>query len=124
MENKIKILLVEDETALIEVLKDKMENAGFEVEVAKNGVEGLEKACKPGISLILLDIVMPKMDGMTMLRSLRKEKGVKTPVIVLTNLGSDDDAKSALADGADDFMIKAEHKLDEVIEKINKFVKD
>jgi len=117
-----KILIVEDEVALLEILKEKLVNNSFEVVVAKNGEEGLEKAAQKDVDLILLDIVMPRMDGLTMLKHLRQIRRVNTPVIVLTNLGSQDDAKAALAVGANDFLIKADHSLKEVVEKVTKIL--
>lgn len=81
------ILIVEDETALLEILKDTFDREGFNVLEAKDGSEGLKKALKNKPDLILLDIVMPTMDGITMIKKLREHKdGVEIPVLFLSNL--------------------------------------
>ncbi|KKQ40908.1 MAG: Phosphate regulon transcriptional regulatory protein PhoB (SphR) [Candidatus Magasanikbacteria bacterium GW2011_GWA2_37_8] len=120
-----KILIVEDESALVEVLRDKLEEEKvFKVCVAKDGVEGLKMVSKCKPDLILLDIVMPRMDGITMMIQLKKIKEYKKiPIVVLTNLGTSDDAENAIKQGAYDFLIKAEWKLDDVISKIRKILK-
>jgi DNA-binding response OmpR family regulator len=117
------VLIVEDEIALLEVLSDKLKNNGFGVLIAKNGEEGLKLIEHQKPDLVLLDILMPRMDGVTMLRHLRDEMKNKVPVIVLTNLGSTDNAREAKELGADDFLIKADHSLDEVVSKVRSHLK-
>ena len=89
-----KILVVEDEISLRKALADKFRREGFAVLEAKDGEEGLAVALKEQPHIILLDIVLPKMDGMTMLKKLRQENawGKSVPVILLTNLSADDDS--------------------------------
>lgn len=120
-----KVLIVEDESALVEILKDKLdEEKVFKVFVAKDGVEGLKMVSKIKPDLILLDIVMPKMDGITMMQRLKKDKEYKKiPIVILTNLGTTEDAERAIKQGAYDFLIKAEWKLEDVIKKIRKILK-
>jgi len=122
MNKKKTVLIVEDEVILSKVLQDKLFDNGFDVVYARNGAEGLEKLSEGNIDLILLDIIMPVLDGMDMLRILREERKSKIPVIVLTNLGSDDDAKVALGSGASEFLIKANHSLDDVLNKIQEIL--
>lgn len=124
-EKNKKVLIVEDEVALLEVLVDKFNSEpGFEVLTAKNGEEGLKLALSKKPDLILLDIIMPVMDGMTMMQQLQKEEeGKKIPIIVLTNLGAAEDAEQAVKEGAYDFLIKAEWKLDDVVGKVKKTLK-
>jgi len=82
-----KILIVEDEAPILQALSDKLSRENFEVYEARDGEEGLDSAFKNQPDLILVDVMMPKMNGMTMLKKLREdERGVNIPVIILTNL--------------------------------------
>ena len=92
-EQKKKILIVEDERPILEPLVDKFTREGFEISVAHDGEEGLKSALEKHPDLIILDIVMPKMDGMTMLKKLREDDtwGRHARVILLTNLSVDDE---------------------------------
>lgn len=85
-----KILIVEDDQILLQMYKDKFEIGKFEVVTALDGVEGLSMALGQHPDLILLDLAMPKMDGMTVMRKLREDAwGRSVPVIILTNLNID-----------------------------------
>lgn len=112
-----KILIVEDEEMMIRSLSDILIVEGFDVEVAKDGEEGIEKTLKGNPDLILLDIVMPKMDGITMARKL-KEQGVDIPVIVLTNLNDLESISKAVAAGSFEYLVKTQWKISDVISKI------
>lgn len=114
-----KILIVEDEKQLIAALEEKLHSTGYATVAVRDGEQGLKAAYAEKPDLILLDIVMPVMDGMTMLEKLRKdERGKDIPVIILTNL-SDGDKKSASAEqGVSDYLIKANWTLDELMRKI------
>jgi DNA-binding response OmpR family regulator len=99
--SKKKILIIEDEKPLARALELKLTHEGFEVKSAFNGEEGLEVALHEHPDLIMLDIIMPVMDGITMLKKLREanEWGKTVPVIFLTNLGADDEKiMKAIAD--------------------------
>ena len=122
MSNKKTILIVEDELYLSKVLQKELLSSGYNVVVAKDGEEGLKKASKKGLDLILLDIAMPKMDGITMLKHLREDKNIKTPVIILTNYGLDEYIKDATGAIVEDFLIKADHTVDEIVERIKKML--
>ena len=90
MKKNYRILLVEDEAPLRRVLKDNLEDEGFEVVEASNGLDGLKMAKLRKPDLILLDLLMPKMDGMTMLEKFRTTKsGSRVPIMLLTNLAAD-----------------------------------
>lgn len=114
-----KILIVEDERPMLEALKAKFKSAGFSVEEAVNGEEGLTKALGARPDFILLDIIMPKMDGITMLKKLRKKPvGKNIPVIILTNLADSEKALEAAGDGALDFLVKTDWRLSDLVKKV------
>jgi len=127
MEPREKILIVEDELSLLEALGDKFRHEGFESLVAKNGKEGLAVAIEKQPDLILLDIVMPVMDGMTMMRKLREhsEYGKHVPIILLTNLSADDDTrmKSVAEYEPSFYLVKADWTIDKVVEKVREVLK-
>lgn len=114
-----KILIVEDEKPLKMTLKRKFESEGFKVIEASDGEEGLKVTEKEKPDLILLDIVMPVMDGMTMLKKLRQEKfGQDMPVILLTNLADTSDVNKAMDLGVFDYLVKSNWEIAEVIRKV------
>jgi CheY-like chemotaxis protein len=116
-----KILLVEDDTILVEMYQAKFEIEGHEVRVATNGEECLTilKEFKP--ELILLDILMPKLNGFHVLKEIKKQPELRQiPVILLTNLGQaevDMNQELAKALGVNDYLIKSHHTPDEVVQK-------
>ena len=113
------ILVIEDEEPLRRVLKDILTVEGYSIIETKDGMEGLEMALKEHPDLILLDIVMPKMDGLEMLKQLRTDEWGKTaPVIVLTNLSDNEDVAKAMESEAFEYFVKTDIKIDEVIAKI------
>lgn len=119
MENKKKILIVEDETSLRNALRDKLMLEGFIVLEAKNGEEGLDVALRDHPDLILLDIIMPKMDGLTMLKKLREDVwGKNTKVILLTNLNDNEKVSEALLQGSYDYLVKSDWKIEDVVTKV------
>lgn len=115
-----KILVVEDEEPLRRVLKDILTYEGYEVLEAVNGIEGLGEALNKHPDLILLDIVMPRMDGLVMLQKLRENDWGKTAlVMILTNLSDNDDViKETEAEGIE-YFVKTDIKINEVVAKIN-----
>ncbi|EKD46887.1 MAG: hypothetical protein ACD_67C00027G0002 [uncultured bacterium] len=120
MENKKRILVVEDEQALAKAIIAKFENSGFEVFWAQNGEECLNVAFEQHPDLILLDIIMPKMDGITALNKLRSDTwGKNVPIIMLTNLSSAEDVDMATKNGVFDYLIKSDWKLEDVVKKVS-----
>lgn len=116
---KQKVLIIEDETTLMKVLQDKFSAEGFEVLVADDGVMGLSVALEGSPDLILLDIIMPKKDGITMLRELRADpRGKDVPVVILTNLSDAESINSGVKNGAYDFLVKSDWSLDDVVRKV------
>ena len=124
LNTKKKVLVVEDDKALRNVLKDKLSHEDFSVLVAKDGEEGLVIGIKEKPDLILLDVIMPKMDGIKMLKKLRENTWGKTVQVLL--FSNDDDPehiKETLIDNATDYLIKSDWKLEDVIKKINETLK-
>lgn len=114
-----KILIVEDELPLLKVLTDKFTAEGFTVIQAKDGSEGLAVALKEHPDLILLDIIMPVMDGMTMLKKLREDNwGQNAPVVMLTNLSDSKNVSDAIASGIGDFLVKSDWTLEDLLTKV------
>ncbi|MBI2099387.1 response regulator [Candidatus Uhrbacteria bacterium] len=115
----MKLLIVEDEEVLARVLKEKFERENFEVDVASDGEEAMTNISKFVPDVVLLDLILPKKHGLEVLADLKAdEEFKKIPVIVLTNLDTDEDIKKALALGADDYFVKVQHPIDEVVEKV------
>jgi len=119
--NNKKLLLAEDERAIAKALQLKLSLSGFDVELVNNGEDALTAIKAKKFDLLLLDIMMPKMDGFTVMEEMKKMKN-KTPVIILSNLSQEEDAKRAQELGAIDFFIKSNTPLTEIISKINKFL--
>lgn len=114
-----KILVVEDEISLLQALNLKLTKEGFHVLSARNGQEGLDVAFKEHPDLILLDIIMPIMDGMTMLKKLREDaRGRDIPVFILTNLTGSEKVADALDNESFDFLVKSDWKLEDVVKKV------
>ncbi len=116
-----KIVFVEDEEALQKTLGEVLRQEGYEVALASDGEAGfsLIKSEKP--DLILLDLILPKMDGFEVLKRLKADTDCKDiPVIVLTNLEGIGDVGKAIELGATTYLVKAQYSLDEVLEKIKK----
>ncbi|MFA5870843.1 MAG: response regulator [Candidatus Paceibacterota bacterium] len=119
---KNKILLVEDDEVLSKVVYEELTEADFDVSQAFDGESGLLMAHKEQPDLVLLDILLPKKDGFDILSDLKKSSETKDlPVIMLTMLGSDDDIKRGLQLGANDYIVKSQHALPEIIEKVKTF---
>ena len=126
MEQKKKIMIVEDDAFVMDIYHTKLTQEGFEVISAGNGVEGLEKLKDDNNipNLILLDILMPYMDGLEMLAEIKKDDRLKDiPVILLTNLSQKDDVDRGLGLGANDYLIKSHFTPSEVLEKISQYLK-
>ncbi len=118
-EKKIKIALIEDEDVLLEVLESKLKKEGYDVFSAKDGQAGLDliKAIQP--DLVLLDIIMPRMDGMEVLTHMHNDAILsRIPVIIISNSGQAVEIEKALALGVKDYLVKAEFDPQEVLDKM------
>lgn len=113
----ISILVIEDEPSIATALKLKLEHEGFSVDIAGNGAEGVPMATKGKYDLILMDLVMPEMDGFAVLEAF-KEKGFKTPVIVSSNLSQDEDIEKAKKLGAVDYYVKSNIPLSAIVDRV------
>jgi len=115
----IKILLAEDDAFLLSMYAEKFRAEHFDVCIADNGLKVLKMAKKEKPDIILLDVMLPKMNGFEVLKSLKQD--VEThhiPVILLTNLSQKDDINRAIKLGARDFLIKAHFMPNEVVNKV------
>ena len=117
------ILLVEDDPLLVKMYKAKFTNEGYGVIGALDGEAGLNLALKGGIDIIILDVMMPKLSGIDLLARLRQDdRGKDIPVLMLTNLTQEEEAKKALSLGAKEYLIKANLTPSQVVEKVRKYI--
>lgn len=122
-----KILIVEDDAILLLTLADNLVQAGFKIIKAKDGEEGLAAALREHPDLILLDIILPKMDGLTVLKKLRQDKwGKHALVIILTNLNSPATISKSLEfmDGVQEYIVKSNWKIEDVVAKVREKFKE
>ena len=120
-----KILFVEDEPTLQKAVGEILDQEGFEVLAALDGEAGLELIKKEKPDLILLDLILPKKDGFTVLKEIKEDENLKDiPVIVLTNLEGMGDVEKAMSLGATTYLVKANYELDDVVAKIKKTLKE
>lgn len=118
------ILIVEDDLPVSNALLDKLTREGFQVLQAMDGEAGLEVALQKHPDLILLDIVMPKMDGLTMLKKLREESwGKEAKIIMLTNLNEVEMVSEAVEQGSYNYLVKSDWKIEDVVVKIKEMLK-
>lgn len=114
-----KVLVVEDEIDIREAMAEAIAEAGFEVSTAENGAVGLEKALAEKPDLILLDLIMPIMDGHQTLKKIREDAwGRNAKVIILTAMDDVTNVASAYEDSISDYIIKAHSSLDEIVKKV------
>lgn len=115
----MKVAIIEDEEILLKVLKEKFEKSGFQVVAAVDGEEAMVVIKKTKPDVVLLDLILPKKDGYAVLEDLRADSELSMiPVIVLSNLGQDEEIKRALQLGAVDYLVKTQHPINEVVEKV------
>ncbi|MBU2575941.1 response regulator [Patescibacteria group bacterium] len=121
---KYTILLAEDDQFLQRMYAAKLESSGFNVVLASDGQEAIDKAEKTNPDVALVDILMPKKDGFDVLRELReKDKFKDLPIIILTNLGELEDIKRAKELGSNEYIIKSHFLPSEVISVVKKYIK-
>lgn len=119
-----KILFVEDEPSLQRAISEILVQEGHDVLTASDGEEGLSMSREKDISLILLDLILPKKDGFEVLKSLKEDEKTKNiPVIVLTNLEGTGDVGKALSLGATTYLVKANYELEDVLKTVKEHLK-
>lgn len=118
--NKGPILLIDDDADLRQMYALIFTKAGYRIETADDGVDGLTKARKGGWGIILLDLMMPNLDGIGFLKGLQEEPAKKTngPIIILSNAGYDKVEKEAASLGAQGFLVKANLLPDELVREV------
>lgn len=122
---KKRILCIEDNELFSTVLKKEVDKAGYEVVVARDGKEGIELLYKKICDLILLDILMPNVDGFEFLETIRKNPSLKSiPVVILSNLGSPADIEKARALGVSLFLIKDQNLPSQIIAAFGKVLEE
>lgn len=120
---KAKLLLVEDDVTLVKMYERKFLSDGYEVSIAYDGLEGLEKVAKEKPDLVLLDIMLPKLDGLALFKKMRSQPNTfGTPVILLTNFGQEDAVFECFKLGAIDYLVKADVTPQQVVDKVEKFL--
>jgi len=113
------VLVVEDEVPLLNALCEKFEREGLTALRAVNGEEGLQQALEKHPDLILLDLLMPRMDGMTMMGKLRQDAwGKSVPILILTNLSEAEKVDEAVRHQVFDFFVKSDWKLEDIVTKV------
>lgn len=119
-----KILVVDDDEYIRDIYEEILQDADFSVDTAVDGKDGYDKITDGNYDLILLDIMMPKMDGVEVLRELSENsKANAAKVVLLTNLAHDPVMKEALSLGAVAYLIKADMTPDQLVEKVKSFLK-
>ena len=117
-----KILVVDDEDSVREIYRHEFLNNGYTVVVAQDGEEGLLKAGEEQPDVMLLDIMLPKMSGIEVLRALKEnELTKKIPVLLLTNLGEETIIKEGFELGADGYLLKVSYTPSQVVDEVKKF---
>ena len=118
---KIKVLIVEDDTFLAGIYANKFEKEGFAVSLAADGELGLKLVKKEMPDIVLLDILLPKLDGFEVLEKLKADPALRAiPIVLLTNLGQKEDVDKGLKLGAADYLIKAHFMPAETVDKVKK----
>lgn len=118
-----KILLVDDDKLMVKMYQGKFEDDGYVIDIATDGEQGLLKALEFKPDLILLDIMMPKVDGLEMLKKLKERDETKNiPVILLTNVGGEEDAKNGLSLGAVAYLVKAHYDVKDIVKKVKEIL--
>lgn len=118
------VLVAEDEKPMAHALELKLLRAGFKPTVAANGQEALDFLRKDKFDLLLLDIIMPQVNGFAVLEQLKKEGKSGMPIIMTTNLGQEEDRKRAMGLGAVDYVVKSDTPIAKIVERISEVLKN
>lgn len=119
-----KILLIEDDSLIVKIYTTRLKADGYEIVSAEDGEKGIEVAQHEKPDLILLDVMMPKVDGFTVIQTLRADEQFKnTPIIMYSNLAQEAESKRAIEVGATEFITKANISPTELVNKIKSYIK-
>ncbi|HLD22101.1 MAG TPA: response regulator [Patescibacteria group bacterium] len=121
MEGKTKVLIIEDDKFLSELISTKLKKEGFDITLATDGETGLKQALSVQPNIILLDLMLPGIGGFEVLQALKKNADpaiVNIPVLILSNFGQESKVQEGLALGAKDYLVKANFTTGEIVEKI------
>jgi len=125
MEKKLKILFVDDDKTLLEMWRIKFEQNEFTVFLAENGKEGLKQFKAHNPDILLVDIMMPVMDGFEMLKELRQmQEGAEVPVLMLTNKDESKDVLQSAKAHVDYYLVKANYTPEELVKKVRRTIKE
>ena len=117
--DKISVLIIEDDSYISDMYRIKLESENFKVAIAGDGIVGIKMLEKEKPDIVLLDVVMPKVDGFNVLKMIKKNQALKEiPVVLLTNLSQKENVERGFELGADSYIIKAHFTPSEVVEKI------
>lgn len=119
-----KVLIVEDDPFISDIYMVELENQGYAVELAFDGEEAVKKISQNPFDVMLLDILMPRKDGFAVLKEIKNNPNFETAVIVLSNLGKQEQIERALDLGANDYIVKTQFTPQEVIGKIKEISKN
>lgn len=120
----MRVTIIEDEDILLDILKEKFLRANFDVAFAKTGEDAISVISTSKPDVVLLDLILPGKSGFDILGELKASAELKSvPVIVLSNLGQEDEMNRALQLGAKDFIIKTQYPINEVVEKVRNTIK-
>jgi len=123
IKDNLKVLIIEDDNFLLSMYAAKFEAENFSVYIAEDGEKGIKQVKEKKPDAILLDIIMPGIDGYQVLKTLKEDEDTKdVPVVILTNLNQKDEVRKGLDMGADDYLIKAHFMPSEVVDKIKKLI--
>ncbi len=119
-----KVLLVEDDKMISSMYETKLRQDDYIIFIAEDGAKGLEVAAQEKPDLILLDVILPKLDGFTVLQELKNNEATKNiPVVMLTNLGTSEDKEKGKQMGASNYLVKASLTPAQITEEIKKYFK-
>lgn len=119
--NKNKILLVEDEISLVKIMSQRLMNEGFLVTIATDGESAMKFLKKTKFDLLILDLILPKIDGFEVLKQM-KDKKIQVSTIVVSNLSQQEIEKKAMNFGVKDFLVKSDITLDEIVNRVKSFL--
>lgn len=118
------IIIIDDDQYIRELYEEILKEAGYEVDTAKDGLEGFEKLHEGGYDMVVMDVIMPKLDGIGILTKLEEEPPKKKngPIVLLTNLANDPAVEEAMQKGAESFFIKANITPEDFLNKVKSLV--